>query len=149
MCMTILIQFRKWTKQIQSRLSQHPSVGPSPWHEASSVCGCRTPPVSQSVSWLRIIRYLVPFSCVHTQTNNTHHALLHITKYFFKSLYYNSGTLTARSCRIFSKCNKVADKNLIQLKTSNKCMSVRVFSLFPKQNKLITCMWLNMSHYTQ
>jgi len=50
LCTTILIQFRKWTKQIQTRLSQHPSVGPSPWHEASSVCGCRTPPVSQSVS---------------------------------------------------------------------------------------------------
>ena len=49
---------------------------------------------------------------VYTQSHNTHHAFLHITKYFFKSLYYNSGTLTARSCRIFSKCYKMADKNL-------------------------------------
>jgi len=86
---------------------------------------------------------------VYTQSNNTHHAFLHITKYFFKSLYYNSETLTARSCRIFSKCNKMADKNLTQLKTSSKCMSVGVFSLFLKVNILITYMWLKMSHYTQ
>jgi hypothetical protein len=30
--------------------------------------------------------------------------------------------LTARSCRIFSKCNKVADKNLTQLNTFYKCI---------------------------
>jgi len=59
---------------------------------------------------------------VHTQAQNTHPAFLHNEKYFFKSLYYNSGTLTARSCRIFNKCNKVADKNLTQLKTFDKCI---------------------------
>jgi hypothetical protein len=47
---------------------------------------------------------------VHTQAHNTHHALLHNAKYFFESLHYNSETLTGRSCRIFSKCNKVVDK---------------------------------------
>ena len=85
---------------------------------------------SQSVSWLPIIRYLVSFPCiywrslvpVYTQAHNTHHAFLHNEKFFFKSLYYNSGTLTARSCGIFSKCNKVAHKNLTQLKTSDKCI---------------------------
>jgi hypothetical protein len=50
------------------------------------------------------------------------HAFLHNAKYFFKSVYYNSGTLTARSCRIISKCNKVADKNLTQLNTFDKCI---------------------------
>jgi hypothetical protein len=63
-----------------------------------------------SVSRLPIIRYVLSFHCiyctslvlVHTQTHNTHLAFLHNTKYFFESLYYNSGTLTARSCRIFS-----------------------------------------------
>ena len=67
--------------------------------------------VSQSVSWLPIIRNLVSFLCiygrslvlVYTQAQNTHHAFLHNAQYFFKCLYYNSGTLTARSCRIFSK----------------------------------------------
>jgi hypothetical protein len=79
---------------------------------------------SQSVSWLSIITYLVSFLCIYwrslvllyTQAQNTHHAFLHNAKYFFKSLYYNSGTLSARSCRTFSKCNKVADNNLTQFK---------------------------------
>ena len=70
-------------------------------------------PCSQSVSWLPIIRYLVYFPCiywrslvpVYTQAHNTHHAFFHNAKFFFKSLYHNSGTLTARRCRIFSKCN--------------------------------------------
>jgi len=80
--------------------------------------------VKQSVSWPPIISYLVSFPCiysrslalVYTQAHNTYHAFLHTAKYFFKSLYYNFGTLTARSCRIISNCNKVADKNLTQLK---------------------------------
>ena len=83
---------------------------------------------SQSVSWLSIIRYLVSFPCiywrspvpVYTQAHNTHHAFLHNVKFFFKSLYCSSETLTARSCTIFSKCNKVADKNLTHLKTFDK-----------------------------
>jgi len=85
---------------------------------------------SQSVIWLPIIRYLVSFPCtywrslvlLYTQAQNTHHAFLHSAKYFFKCLFYNSGTLTARSCRICSKCNKVADKNLTQFKTLDKCI---------------------------
>jgi hypothetical protein len=83
---------------------------------------------SQSVSWLPRVRYLISFPCiywrslvlVYTPLQNTHHAFLHNVKYFFKSLYYNSGTLTAKSCRIFRKCNKVADNNLTQLKTFDK-----------------------------
>jgi hypothetical protein len=83
---------------------------------------------SQSVSWLPIITYLVSFPCiywrslvpVYAQSQNTHHALLHNSKCFFKSLYYNSGTVTARSCRIFNKCNKIADINLTQIKTFDK-----------------------------
>jgi len=59
---------------------------------------------------------------VYIQAQNTHHAFLHNAKYFFKPPYYNSGTLTARSCRIISKCKKVADKNLTQLKTFDKCI---------------------------
>ena len=59
---------------------------------------------------------------MYTLAQNTHHAFLHKAKYFFKSLYYNSGTMAARSCRIFSKCNKVADKNLTQLKAFDKCI---------------------------
>jgi hypothetical protein len=54
--------------------------------------------------------------CVHT-AQNTHHAFLHNAKYFFRSLHYNFRTLTGRSCRISSKCNKVADNNLMQLKS--------------------------------
>jgi hypothetical protein len=85
---------------------------------------------SQSVSWLCIIKYSVSFLCiywtslvlVYTQAQNTHLAFLHNAKYFFKSLYYNAGTVTARSCRTFSKCNKVADKNLTQLNTFDKCI---------------------------
>ena len=60
----------------------------------------------------------VLFLCTH----NTHHVFLHNAKYFFKSLYHNSGTVTARNCRILRKCNKVADKNLTQLKTFDKCI---------------------------
>jgi len=87
--------------------------------------------VGQSVSWLLIIRYLVSFPCIYWKSllllvyplaHNTHHAFLHNAKYFFKCLYFNSGTLTARSCRIFSKCNKVAYKHLTQLKTFDKCI---------------------------
>jgi hypothetical protein len=62
---------------------------------------------SQSFSWLPIIKYLVYFPCiywtslvlVHTQTQNTHLAFLHNTKYSFQSLYYNSRIVTAWSCR--------------------------------------------------
>jgi len=65
-------------------------------------------PVSQSVSWLPIIRYFVAFPSiywrtlflVHTQAHNTHHAFLHNAKFFFKSLYYSSGTVNGRSCTI-------------------------------------------------
>ena len=86
--------------------------------------------VNLSVSSLLIIRYLVSFPSVywrslvlvHTQAHNTHHNFLHNAKFPFKSLYHNSGTLTARSCTIFSKCNKVADRNLTQLKTFGKCI---------------------------
>jgi len=40
------------------------------------------------------------------------------------------GDLTAaRSCRNFSKCNKVADKNLTQFKTFDECIYVSVFPL--------------------
>ena len=64
--------------------------------------------VKQSVSWLTIAKYLVSFPCVYrkslvllyTQAHNTHHAFLHNAKFFFKSPSYNSGTLTASSCRI-------------------------------------------------
>jgi hypothetical protein len=59
----------------------------------------------------------------HGEHQNKHHAFLHNAKYFLKSLYYNSGTLFARSCRIFGQCNRVSDKISTQLKTSNKCMS--------------------------
>jgi len=41
---------------------------------------------------------------VYTQAHNIHHAFLHNAK-FFKSLHHNSGTLTASTCRTFSKCN--------------------------------------------
>ena len=85
---------------------------------------------SQSVGWLPIIRYLVSFSCiywrslvlVYTQAHNTHHAFLHNAQFFLKSQHYNSRTLTASSCRIFSKCNKVADSNRTQFKTFDKCI---------------------------
>jgi hypothetical protein len=78
---------------------------------------------SQSVCWLPIITYLVPLPriywtslvLVHAQTKNTYHAFLHNAKHFFKSLHYNCGTPTASSCRIFSKCNKVAERNLTRL----------------------------------
>jgi hypothetical protein len=66
-----------------------------------------------------------------------------------KSLYYNSGTLTARRCRIFSNCSKVANKNLTQLKTFDKCLYIWVFSLLLEENILVIYMWLNMSHYTE
>jgi hypothetical protein len=59
---------------------------------------------------------------MYTQTQNTHLAFLHNAKYFFKSLYYNSGTANAKSCRIFSNCNKVPDRNLTQLNTFDKCI---------------------------
>jgi len=63
---------------------------------------------SQWVSWLPIIRYLVSFPSIDwknlilvcTQAHNTHHAFLHNAKFFSKSLYHSSGTLTARSCTI-------------------------------------------------
>ena len=98
-------------------------------------------PFSHAVSWLPITRYLVSIFLyswkslipVYIQPQNTHHALLHNSKYFFKSLYYNSGTLTARSCSIFSKCNRVADKNLTQLKISDKCIYIWV----------LPCSWKN------
>jgi hypothetical protein len=85
---------------------------------------------SQSVSWLPIIRYLVSCPCiyrsslvlVHTQTQNTHLVFLHNTKYSFQSLYYSSGTVTAWNCRMVSKCNRVADRNLTQLNTFGKCI---------------------------
>ena len=77
---------------------------------------------------------------VYTQSHNTHQAFLHNAKYFFKSLYYNSGTVTARSCTIFSKCNKLPDMNFTQLKTFDKCIYAWVFSLFLKENILITYM---------
>jgi len=85
---------------------------------------------SQSVSWLPNITYLTYFPSiywrspvvVYTQAHNTRHAFLHNAKYFFKSLYHNSGSVTARSFRIFSKCNKVADNNLTQFKTFDKCI---------------------------
>ena len=61
-------------------------------------------------------------SCTQAAYGTVTQAFLHNAKYFFKSLYYNSGTLTARSCRILSKCNKVADSNLTQLKIFDKCI---------------------------
>ena len=104
--------------------------------------------VKQSVSCLLIIRYLVSFPCIYgrslvlsyTQAQNTHHASLHNAKYFFKSLYYNSGTLTARSCRILSKCNKVADSNLTQLK---------IFDKLSERKHTDHIHVINTSHYTQ
>ena len=58
---------------------------------------------------------------VHTQAHNTHHAFLHNAKFFFKPVHYNSGTLTVRRCRIFSQCNRVADRNLTEFRTFDKC----------------------------
>jgi len=60
-----------------------------------------------------------------------------------------SRILITSSCRIFSKCNKVADKNLTQLKAFEKYIYIWVFSLLLEENILITYMWLNMSHYTE
>jgi len=48
-----------------------------------------------------------------------------LTQYicFYKSPYYNSGTLTAKTCKIFSKRLKMADHNSTQLKTIDECFS--------------------------
>ena len=70
----------------------------------------------------RIHRETCRTNCSRGLERVTHHAFLHNAKYFFKSLYYNSETLTVRSCRIISKCNKVPDNNLSQLKTFDNCI---------------------------
>jgi hypothetical protein len=112
---------------------------------------------SQSVIWLLITRYLVSFPCiywrslvlVYTQAKNTHHAFLHNAKYFFKSLFYNSGTLPAKSCRIFSKCNKVAEKNLTQLKTFDKCVWKKTYWSHTRVNKHATLYRVTHTHFYQ
>ena len=48
-------------------------------------------------------------------------AFFHNSIYVFKSPYYNSGTLTAKTCKIFSKRHKMADQNSTQLETIDKC----------------------------
>jgi hypothetical protein len=85
--------------------------------------------VSQSVSWLPIIRYLVSFPCiywrilvlVYTQ-HRTLTVLFSIMQNFSSIVHTTVLELTARSYRIFSKCKKVADNNLTQFKTSYKCI---------------------------
>jgi hypothetical protein len=107
----------------------------------------------QSVSWLPIIRYLVSISLyywrslvlVYTQSQNTHHAFLHNTKYFFKFLYYNSGTLTVRSCRIFSKCNKCLTRTW---HSSTLLISVFTSEYSPAPERIHTD-HIKMSHYTE
>jgi hypothetical protein len=51
MCTAILIQFRRWTTEIQTRLLQHSSVSPSQSLGTSSVRGRRWPPY---IEWLLI-----------------------------------------------------------------------------------------------
>ena len=81
MCTNILIQFRSWKTEFQTTLSQHPSIGPSQRLGTTSVCGCRTPPVSQSVSQLAAYHKIFSFfflvllkkscSCVHSITQHS------------------------------------------------------------------------------
>jgi hypothetical protein len=95
--------------------------------------------INLSVSWKPIIRYLVSYPCiywtslvlVHTQTQNTHLAFLHNTKYSFQSLHY-----------------RVADRNLTQLNTSNKCIWNKTYDHI-HVIKLITLHTVTHAHFYQ
>jgi hypothetical protein len=98
---------------------------------------------------LQYLGYLFFLLILHTSTKT-----LTLLSFIAKSISATSRSLLfriliTRSCRIFSKCNKVADKKLTQLTTFEKYIYIWVFSLILEENILITYMWLNKSHYTE